>query len=82
VFNLLRHVDFYTVSDVSKKRKAFIFFVKKFKKVAAPLPLQLTLKKKALWAFETLTIILNSTRCNIIEDLNLNSKYFIVEFFK
>jgi hypothetical protein len=29
---LLRHVDCYTVSDVSKKRKGFIFVFKKAKK--------------------------------------------------
>jgi len=33
VFLLLRHVDCYTVSDVYKKRKVFIFVFKKAKRI-------------------------------------------------
>ena len=53
---------------------------KKIKGVAAPLQLQLTLTKEAFWSFETSTIIFNSTRCNTLEDLNLNLKILLGAF--
>ena len=82
LFLLLSHIDSCKVIDISKKRGAFILVFKKLKTVAAPLLLQLTLTKKALWSFKMSTIIYNSTRCNTLEDSNLNSKNIIGNFFK
>jgi hypothetical protein len=62
--------------------RPFSSLSKKPKRVAAPLPLQRTLKKKALWSFETSTVIDNSTRYNIPEDLSLNSKILLWTFSK